>query len=90
MLAISRTANVNGRITFLIDSIKTIKGIKSVGVLWGTKWANMCLIWLIQPNIMKVTHKGSLRVKVRARWLVDVKIYGNRPIILLLIIKKRL
>lgn len=33
MFAISRTARVNGRITFLIVSISTINGIKADGVL---------------------------------------------------------
>jgi len=41
ILAISRTARVRGRITFLIVSISTMNGIKRVGVLWGTKWANI-------------------------------------------------
>lgn len=43
MLAIRRTARVNGRITLLMDSISTIKGINAGGVLWGTRWANMKL-----------------------------------------------
>jgi len=33
ILAIRRTASVRGRMILLIDSIKTIKGIKGVGVL---------------------------------------------------------
>lgn len=37
ILAVSRTAKVIGRITFLIVSIHTIKGIKTLGVPWGTK-----------------------------------------------------
>ena len=44
ILAIKRTANVRGRITLLTVSIKTIKGIRAPGVLWGTIWANMCLV----------------------------------------------
>lgn len=49
IFAISRTDSVIGRITFLIDSIKTINGIKAEGVLCGTKWANMWLVWANQP-----------------------------------------
>lgn len=49
ILAASRTANVPGRIIFLIVSIQTIKGIKTEGVPWGTKWANMCCVWFTQP-----------------------------------------
>lgn len=37
MLAIKRTARVRGRITFLMDSINTINGIKAPGVLCGTR-----------------------------------------------------
>lgn len=49
ILAESRTAKVPGRITFLIVSIITIKGIRTEGVPWGTKWANICFELLIQP-----------------------------------------
>jgi len=37
MLAVRRIAKVLGRIRFLIDSINTIKDIKTPGVPWGTK-----------------------------------------------------
>jgi len=36
IFAISRTAKVNGRITFLTDSIRTMNGINGPGVLCGT------------------------------------------------------
>jgi len=49
IFAINRTDKVIGRITFLIDSINTINGIKADGVLWGTKWANMWLVWVTHP-----------------------------------------
>ena len=49
MLAANRTARVPGRIKFLIVSIHTIKGINTGGVPWGTRWANMCCVWLIHP-----------------------------------------
>lgn len=42
IFAASRTARVPGRITFLIVSIKTIRGISGPGVPAGTKCANMC------------------------------------------------
>lgn len=44
IFAINRTERVIGRIMFLIDSIRTIKGMRADGVLWGTIWAN---IWLV-------------------------------------------
>jgi hypothetical protein len=49
ILADKRTAKVPGRIIFLIDSIKTIKGISRLGVLSGTRWANINFILLIHP-----------------------------------------
>lgn len=79
ILAESRTAKVPGRITFLIVSIITIKGIRTVGVPWGTKWANMCFVLLIQPNIIKLSHKGRASLNVKVIWLVLVKIYGKSP-----------
>lgn len=38
MFAVSRIARVKGRIINLIDSIKTMKGIKGNGVPWGVRW----------------------------------------------------
>jgi len=88
ILAIRRTASVKGRIIFLIDSIRTIKGMRRVGVLWGTRWANICFMLLIQPNIINASHRGRLNVIVKVKCLEDVKIYGNRPITLLHKMKK--
>jgi len=39
ILAVKRIAKVKGRIINLIDSIKTIKGMRIVGVPCGVKWA---------------------------------------------------
>lgn len=74
IFAESRTAKVPGRITFLIVSIITIKGIRTAGVPWGTKCANICFVLLIHPNIIKLSHKGRASVKVKVMWLVLVKI----------------
>lgn len=74
ILAVNRTAKVPGRIIFLIVSIQTIKGINTDGVPWGTKWANMCWVLLIQPKIMNLNHKGKANVNVKVKWLVLVKI----------------
>lgn len=43
ILAVSRIDNVIGRIIRLMNSIRTMKGIKIVGVLEGVRWVN---IWL--------------------------------------------
>jgi hypothetical protein len=74
IFAESRTAKVPGRITFLIVSIITIKGIKTEGVPWGTKWANICFVLLIQPNNIKLSQRGNAKDKVKVIWLVLVKI----------------
>lgn len=74
ILAERRIARVPGRIIFLIVSIKTIKGISTGGVPWGTKWANIWVVLLIHPNNMKVSHRGSANLKVNTMCLVLVKI----------------
>lgn len=79
ILAESRTAKVPGRIIFLIVSIKTINGINTGGVPWGTKCANIWFVLLIHPKNMKLNHRGRAKDSVRVIWLVLVKIYGNKP-----------
>lgn len=79
ILAVSRTASVPGRITFLIVSIHTMKGMRIPGVPWGTKCANICWVLLIHPYNINEIHRGRANVKVNVRCLVLVKIYGNKP-----------
>lgn len=74
IFADNRTANVPGRIIFLIVSIITIKGINTAGVPWGTRCANMCLVLLIHPNNIKLNHNGRASESVNVIWLVLVKI----------------
>lgn len=74
ILAVKRIASVPGRIIFLIVSIHTINGIKIGGVPWGTKWANMWIVFLIQPYIINLNHKGKAKVNVKVKCLVAVKI----------------
>lgn len=54
-----------------------------MGVPWGTRWANIWLVLLIQPYSINENHKGRAIVRVIVKWLVLVKIYGNSPIKLL-------
>jgi len=58
ILAVRRMANVAGRIKFLVVSIKTINGIRAGGVLWGIRWASMCLGVFSHPNSIKPSHTG--------------------------------
>lgn len=69
ILAARRIANVPGRITFLTVSIKTINGMRTGGVPWGTKWANMWLVCWIQPNSISVNQSGKERDSVIIIWL---------------------
>lgn len=57
----------------------TINGISIAGVPWGTKWANICCVLLIQPKIIKLNQRGKAKVRVITICLVLVKIYGNNP-----------
>jgi hypothetical protein len=79
VFAVNRTANVPGRIKFLMVSMHTINGIMAAGVPWGTRCSNMWLVLLINPNKMNPTHIGNANVNVTVRWLVLVKIWGNNP-----------
>lgn len=78
IFAVNRIANVPGRIILLIVSIQTIKGIRTGGVPWGTKWANMWTVLLIHPNNINLNHKGKASDKVKVKCLVLEKIYGNK------------
>lgn len=74
IFAIRRTDKVRGRITLLIDSISTINGISALGVLCGTKWANIWFVKLIHPYNIKLSQNGRARVRVKVMWLEEVKI----------------
>lgn len=87
MLAVNRIVKVNGRIRFLTDSMHTINGISRVGVFWGTKWVNISLVFFIHPYNINLNHIGRAIVRFMLKCLVNVKIYGNNLIRLLIIIK---
>ena len=90
MFAANRIDNVKGRIIFLTVSIITIIGIKNPGVPFGTKWENKLLYWNIIDIIILPNHRGKAMVNVNLIWLLLVKIYGNNPIKLEKIIKKKI
>ena len=89
ILAANRIDKVNGRIILLTVSIITITGIKNPGVPLGTKWANKLLYWKIIDIIILPNHNGKAIVSVNLMCLVLVKIYGNKPIKLEKMIKKK-
>lgn len=89
IFAVKRTVKVIGRINILIVSINTINGINKMGVPWGTKCWNMWNVFFNQPNNIKVIHTGNATVRLKIKCLVLVKIYGNKPIKLLITIVKK-
>lgn len=89
IFAVSRIESVIGRMINLINSIKTIKGIKIVGVFDGVKWVNIWLVKLIQPNSIILIHKINDKDMQNLICLDDVKIYGKRPMKLFHRIKEK-
>jgi len=59
-----------------------MKKLNMFGVPSGTKWENIWFVILNQPYIINSIQNGRAIVIVVIRWLVEVKMYGNRPIIL--------
>lgn len=82
MLAANRTARVIGRISSLVVSMITIRGIRVVGVPWGVRWDIRSFVYLIIEKVNIPIHSDKENDKVNLRWLVGVKICGNRPMIL--------
>lgn len=73
MFAVSRIERVIGRMINLINSIKTMKGIRIDGVFDGVRWVNMWLVKLIQPNSIILNQIFNERVIQNLMWLVAVK-----------------
>lgn len=83
MLAANRTDKVIGRITLLMSSMITMKGISAVGVPEGTRWAKNSVKLLNRLYIIKANQKGKARAKVIAKCLVAVKVNDKSPAALL-------
>jgi len=77
ILAERRIERVIGRIKLLIVSIITIKGLKAKGVLRGTRWVNICAVFLVQPLIINLSQNGIAKERETDKWLVGVKIKGK-------------
>ena len=90
IFAASRNESVIGRTTILDDSISTRNGFNQLGAPSGRKCAMVALgIFLILERI-SISHIGNPILNVNKRWLVILKVYGNRPIILRIIIVKKI
>ena len=88
ILAANRIARVSGRISLLIVSIITIKGIKITGVLLGIKCTSVLDVLFNQEYINVANHRGSdiIRVLDMCEKLVNVK--GSNPWMFKIIIMK--
>ena len=73
ILAASRTDKVIGRIIFLTISINTIKGINTIGVPKGTRWARNALRSKTIDLEITPIHRGNAILKVNDRWAEEVK-----------------
>lgn len=70
--AVNRTVSVNGRITFLVNSIRTIKGCNTRGVPFGRKWARVKIGCFVSVYIIIDNHIGSARVVANTGWVEGV------------------
>ena len=73
MLAANRTERVIGRIKFLIVSIRTIKGIKTLGVPRGTRCLRKKFKSLIKIVITAVIQSTNAKLRVNTKCLEGVK-----------------
>lgn len=79
MLAASRIERVTGRTRILTVSTRTRKGLRSAGAPAGRRPAAVEEGFRIALEIIRDIHRGILRDKVIARWLVFLNTYGTRP-----------
>ena len=77
MFAVSRIIRVKGRINILIVSIITIKGIKIVGVLIGTRCEKNCPVFIKIVFSVRAVQIGKDISSVVDICLVGVKIKGK-------------
>jgi hypothetical protein len=76
MLAVSRTHRVIGRMILLVSSISTIKFIRARGVPWGRRCESMCLVFLVHPYLVTVSHKIMDVGRVKDRCAVIENSWG--------------
>ena len=79
IFAAKRIAKVNGRITALMSSIKTITGTKRTGVPRGTRCAKNEDLFFKKKVVMYPTHILNLMQLVKTICLVPVKTKGKSP-----------
>ena len=80
ILAARRTVKAKGRTNKLTVSIRTISGIKALGVPSGTRCAKLWFNCFRILNTILPSQRGRARAAVNLRWLEGVNTYGNSPI----------
>lgn len=84
MLAPNLNPKETLRERYEINSIKTKRGNKPSGQPAGTKREKNSNPCLEKPNIVAPKTIVKLRAKVKTKWLVEAKLYGTKPIKLLI------
>lgn len=79
IFAVRRIAKVIGRIINLSDSIITIKGIRGIGVPWGVRWVRRLFKYIKILKVIIPNHIGRDKEKQNLICLVEVKMWGYRP-----------
>ncbi len=71
---------MTGRTEILIVSIKTRKGFNHVGAPPGRIPAKKFEGEFEIEDIIRANHNGNAKLKVKNRWLEDLKTYGSSPV----------
>lgn len=90
ILADKRIAKVSGRIRELILSIKTINGIRTVGVPRGTRWASIWPVLNTTLNTVNLNQILNANLNEKTICLEGVKLYLSKPRTFLLTIKLKI
>lgn len=86
MLAASRKDSVIGRTIIDEDSIKVKNGLSQSGAPSGSKCAIVIFGDFLALDTISISHIGIPKLSVNRRCLVILKVYGNKPIIFIVII----
>ena len=80
MLAASRTVRVIGRTRILMVSIRISAGFSQVGAPLGRRFAVTVFGSFINPERIRLSHRGIPKVTVRRRWEDILIRYGIIPV----------
>ena len=84
IFAASRNERVIGRTITLVVSIKIRNGLSQSGAPFGRRWAVVFFGNFVIDDDRNLSHRGSPRVRVKIKCLDKPKVYGLRPIKLII------